>query len=239
MSVTLLSLRTQARQRSDMVNSTFVSDAELTQYINSSIAELHDMMIQAYGSEYVVNQVYYTLPVFADNGAGIAPYDIVYYDINTVIGATDFYKLVGIDARVNNVNWSTLSPMNWNERNRLQRFGGAGGLWYTPLRYRLVGTKLYFTPVTTVPLPIRLWYIPVAQKLTADGDTLQDLNAYSEYVVVDAAIKMMQKEESDVTILMAQKKDLKRRIEEAANNRDVGKGDTITDIYSEDDFYWY
>jgi len=238
MSVTLLSMRTQARQRADMVGSTFISDSELNSYINNSVAELHDIMIQAYGSEYIVSTALYTLPSFTDTAMGIAPFDLAYYDIATVVGASDFYKLVGIDARVNNVNWSTLSPINWNERNRMQRYGGAGGMWFTPLRYRLMGAKLYITPVPSVPLSIRLWYIPTAPILSADGDTLLDLNAYSEYVVVDAAIKMMQKEESDVSVLMAQKVALKRRIEEAANNRDVGKGDSISDIYAEDDMFW-
>jgi hypothetical protein len=84
-----------------------------------------------------------------------------------------------------------------------------------------------------------MWYIPTAPILASDSATLNDLNQYSEYVIVDAAIKMMQKEESDVSVLMAEKAALKRRIEEAAQNRDAGKSESIGDIYIEDDFYWY
>ena len=49
MSITLAELRTQARNRADMESSEFVTDTELTDYINSSIAELHDILIQSYG----------------------------------------------------------------------------------------------------------------------------------------------------------------------------------------------
>ena len=41
-------LRTRARRRADMENSTFVTDAEIQDYLNSSIAELHDFMVKSY-----------------------------------------------------------------------------------------------------------------------------------------------------------------------------------------------
>ena len=52
---------------------------------------------------------------------------------------------------------------------------------------------------------------------------------WSEYVIVDAAIKASQKEESDVSILMQQKMALIKRIEDSAMNRDVGQPDRISD----------
>lgn len=50
-----------------------------------------------------------------------------------------------------------------------------------------------------------------------------------EYVVVDAAIKMMQKEESDVGVLMAQKQALIARYQRNYQNRDPGQPRTATD----------
>ena len=52
--MTLLELRTAARQRSDMVNSQFVSDAELNSYINQSAFEYYDLMVQKYSNDYFV-----------------------------------------------------------------------------------------------------------------------------------------------------------------------------------------
>ena len=217
-----------------MVNNNFISDSELSSYINHSIAELHDMMVQSYGSDYVVNQALYTIIMGndPDNDGTSIP-------IATMIPSNDFYKLVGIDAKINSQDWSTLRPYSFNERNRFQRFGVWDRLGITSLRYRMIGNTIRFVPSQTSYIPIRIWYIPVAPILVNDTDTLDDLNQFSEYVIVDAAIKMLQKEESDPSILMAQKQQLKRRIEEAAQNRDAGKPESVSDIFAEDDFYWF
>ena len=51
-------LRTRARRRADMENSTFVSDAEIQDYLNSSISELHDFMVKSYEDYFVSEQTY-------------------------------------------------------------------------------------------------------------------------------------------------------------------------------------
>jgi hypothetical protein len=223
MTISLAELKQQARQRADMVNSNFVDDVELTGYINNSIAELHDILCEAYGSDYFVlsvedtivsNQSDYTLP-------------------------TDFYELKGVDIRVNNDAWLTVRRFNFNERNRDSDFNVWDFAGVTNVRYRLVGNKLKFSPVPDRNATYRLWYVPVATKLVNDTDTLDDLNAYSEYVIVDAAIKMMQKEESDVMFLAAQKTALEKRIRDKSLNRDAGQAGTVSDIYAEnDDYFW-
>ena len=77
-------------------------------------------------------------------------------------------------------------------------------------------------------------------KLTLDADTLSDLNQYAEYVIVDAAIKMAAKEETDVSVLAAQKAELRRRIEVMGQNRNADKSESVSDIYSENlDYLWY
>jgi hypothetical protein len=83
---------------------------------------------------------------------------------------------------------------------------------------------------------MKLWYVPVATQLVLGTDELADLNQYSEFVVVDAAIKMMSKEESDVAVLAAQRANLVKRITDAAQNRDIGASESVTDVYAEDDY---
>lgn len=69
-----------------------------------------------------------------------------------------------------------------------------------------------------------------------DGETF---NGWEEYVVIDSAIKCLQKEESDVSMLMAQKQALIKRIENMAANRDAGEPDSVTDVYRQyDTFNW-
>lgn len=228
MAITLSELRTIARQRADMENSEFITDSELNSYINASIAELHDILIQSYGEDYYVKDVSFTTTPSQEE-----------YDLSTVITDNDFYKLRGLDAQLNGDDFFTLQRFNFNERNRFQNFGVWDYLGITNVRYRLLGNKVRFSPAPDAAITVRVWYIPVAEKLSNDADELSDLNQFSEYVITDACIKMLAKEESDASIFIAQKDALKRRIEEAANNRDAGGSDSITDIYIENDDYFY
>lgn len=226
MAITLAQLRTESRQRADMENSNFITDSELTSYLNNSISELHDILIQAYDGDYYVKSATFTTTNNEDT-----------YALSTVIPSNDFYKLRGVDAKLNNQDWDTLKPFSFNERNKRQNFGAWNYLGISNVRYRLVGSNITFTPIPDSNIECKIWYIPVAVTLSADTDELEDLNNFSEYVIVDAAIKMMQKEESDTTVLQQQKAALKRRIEEAANNRDAGSGESISDVYNESNDY--
>lgn len=221
MSVTLAELKERARNRADMTNSNFISDEELVYYINSSIAELHDILIQAYGNDYYIETSEFTTVANQDD-----------YDL-----PADFYKMRGVDAQINGDNFSTLRQFNFNERNRYDAFGVWDINGIPAIRYRLIGDKIRFTPQPDKTVNVKLWYIPVATKLVNDTDTLNDINQFAEYVVVDAAIKMMAKEESDVSVLAAQKAGLIKRITEAAENRDAGDSQSVRDIHAENDDY--
>lgn len=223
MSITLAELRVQARQRADMENSNFVKDSELNSYINNSIAELYDIIVEAYNSEYYVTSTEITL---SSGGESISL-------------PADFYNLKGVDIKIDNQDYISLRPFNFNERNRYSELGVWDLAGITNVRYRIVGDEIRFTPKADRNVTVRIWYVPLATKLVADGDTLDDINAFSEYVIVDAAIKMMQKEESDVTVLFAQKVALEKRIRDRAKIRDASSAPSISDIYAEgDDFYW-
>ncbi len=223
MTITLGELRTQSRQRADAEDSNFIKDSELNSYINSSIAELHDILVQSYSSDYFID---------------LSEFNTVQDQADYPLPA-DFYKVRGVDAMLNGADWFTISTFNFNERNRFEKFGVWSLLGIGNVRYRLVGSNLRFNPVPDKTTPIRLWYIPVAETLVADGDVLNNVNGYEEYVIVDAAIKMLQKEESDVSILLVQKAALIKRIEHASQNRDAGESESVTDIYAaNDDYYW-
>jgi hypothetical protein len=215
--ITLGELKTQSRQRADMVNSQFVSDAELTGYLNNSIAELHDILSESYGSEYFLKSD--IIPIVSGTEAYNLP--------------ADFYDLKGVDVKVDSVNYMTISRYNFNERNRTSNFRYWDYMGIANIRYRLVGQTLRFSPMPDRTAECRIWYVPLATKLVDDTDTLEDFNAYSEFVIVDAAIKMMQKEESDVTLLVGQKQMLEKRIREKSQHRDANIAPTVTDVYQE------
>lgn len=216
--ITLAELKTQARQRSDMENSEFVSDSELTSYINASLAELHDLLIASYNDDYVMEEYLFVSTTSLD------------YDL-----PADFYKLRGIDVRRGPTGqWATVKRYNFNRRNEQQNAYAWNLLGLPYIEYRLVGSKVRFNRVPDAALEFRIWYHPKATKLAVDADTYDDINGFAEYVVVDAAIKMMQKEESDVTVLLGQKEALRQRITAMAANRDANESASVTDIYAED-----
>ena len=224
MAVTLAELRQQVRERTEQESSDFITDSELNSYINNSIAELHDIMIQAYGSEYFLSPAYEFSTVSNQQSYSLP---------------TDLYKLRGVDVKLSTQEWNNVEKFNFNERNKIDYFGAWSSLGFTNVRYRMMGVNILFSPIPDNATNVRLWYVPVSTKLEADDDELVDYNAWSEYVVVDAAIKIFQKEESDPSVFMQQKVDLKRRIEEVANNRDISNSESVSDVYADnDDDYW-
>lgn len=226
MSITLAELKEQARQRADMEDSQFVQDPELTSYLNSSIAELHDLLIAAYNEEYYMEEVQFAATSSLD------------YDLpngTNYSGAKKLYKLRGVDVqRGNGDDWATVKRFNFNRRNE-QQLGvtlSAFGLPY--LEYRLVGSKIRFNRTPDSGLNFRLFYYPTAQVLSSDSDSYDDINGFAEYVIIDTAIKMLNKQESDVSVLMAQKEALKKRIEAMAKDRDANEPESVTDVYAEE-----
>lgn len=215
---TLLELKTQARDRADMAESNFVSDSELLSYINNSIAELHDLLIAAYNEDYVMEDY-----EFSADGTSFE------FDL-----PEDLYKLRGVDVKYDNDQWCTVKRFNFNRRNESQNAVTWNVLGLPFLEYRLVGNRIRFNAIPDVDTEFRLFYNPKATALAVDADEYDDINGFSEYVIVDAAIKMLNKEESDVSVLMAQKEALKLRIQNMAANRDANEPESVTDIYAED-----
>jgi hypothetical protein len=76
-------------------------------------------------------------------------------------------------------------------------------------------------------------------ELLKDTDFCDGVSGWTEYIIIDAAIKALQKEESDVTILAAQKMSMLDRIEAAAENRDAGEPDTLSDTRRYTDLYGF
>lgn len=217
--MTLSQLEDAVRQRADMVNSTFISQPELQSYINQSYFELYDLLVAKYGDNYFV----------------APPFSITTDGVNEFFSLpADFYKLLGVDLALSNSqdSYVTLKPFNFIERNRysvpnFQSFYGV-----TNMRYRLQGDKLWLNPLPASNQRLRVWYVPRMQTLVSSTDTVEGVSGWTEYIIIDAAIKCLQKEESDVSVLMAQKQALIQRIEAMAENRDAGSPATVADSRS-------
>jgi hypothetical protein len=217
-SVTLLSLRTQARELSDMVNSTFVSDSEFNNYLDQSYAELYDILVSRFEDYYTKAPLQFTIP----SGS------------NTFTLPSDFYKMRGLDlsssGNVGIDDWITVRPFNFQERNRRNTIVRRNLVGQLNISYRMIGNTIYVLPEDQANALYRLWYVPTRTKLVLDTDTMDSVDGWHMYIVVDAAIKALNKEESDVSVLMAQKQALLVRIQAMASNRDAGEPERIADV---------
>jgi hypothetical protein len=225
--VSLGQIRLAAQQRADMVNSNYVTVQEWNSYITKSYHELYDLLIQTYGDEY-----YAASTAFVTDGRSPASYPL----------PKRLYKLLGVDLSVgaaNNNGWLTLKKYTFLSRNRYV-YGNTpvSFIGVMNLRYRMIGSNVEFIPVAQSGQTIQLHYIPRPATLLADSDILDGISGWDELVVIDAAIKALQKEESDVTVLVAQKMLITKRIEEAAQNRDVGLSEQATDVRRLDGMYF-
>jgi len=213
-SVSLSTLRGRARTRADMVNSTFVSDAEMNEFINSAYSELWDLLVTTF-EDFFKTSTDITLVAGTDT-----------YSLSAITPAV--YKLRGVDLILSSSpgNRISLARFEWNERDRYS-FARAGG-WTANgvrLRYCFQGNSIVFAPVPDGGNTVRVHYAPAMTALVADGDTVDGAvqDGWTEYIVLDAAIQALLKEESDVSVLLARKEALRQRIVGSASNRDAAE----------------
>jgi hypothetical protein len=225
---TLSELRTSSQQRANLENSQFVTTSEWNSYINDSIKELYDLIIQKYGNDYYVNNV-----TFQTDGT---TYLYPLPDGTLYSGATPFYKFLGLDLALSVTldSYVTIRSFSFQDRNKyavpnFQSFYGV-----TNLRYRMQGNNLWLTPIPAAGQTLRLWYVPRSITLVSDSDETDCYGGWNEYVIIDAAIKAMIKQELDITALAGQKMMMIQRIESAAENRDAGNPACVTDAASTD-----
>lgn len=214
---TLSGVRTKARRRAGMESASaqlFITDAELNEYINDSYTELYDLLCSSGGQEYFLSTS--TISVTSSTDVYALP--------------ADFYRLLGLSANVATGNPYPLRPFNFNERNAYPR----GGWGASRMQYRVRGSNIQFIPYPTASITLTLYYIPACPVLT-DVSVAQDgVNGWDELLSIDAAIKCLAKEESDASLLMAQKDRLIARIIANAPNRDASTPERVTDRSVED-----
>ena len=143
-----------------------------------------------------------------------------------------FYKLMLVEVALNPSDpnsWVTLKKYQriqqnlWNFPNVYTFYG------ITNLRYRITGSQLQLVPISAQGQTVRIHYAPRPRDLIQDTDVIEGISGWEEYVIVDAAIKAMAKEESDPSELVREKMQLMQRIEAAAENRDVGEPECVSD----------
>jgi hypothetical protein len=221
---TLASIRAAAKERADLVQSSFITDSSWRDYINGGYYELYDRLITAYDNDYNVAEPY----VFITDGVTerwpLPP---------------DFYKLMGLDLSQDLVNWVPIHRFNRVERSRYVATP-PGSLGQGRIRSRLSGRYLWLDPRPGPGLGIRALYVPRLTKLTLDTDVLDGISGWEEYVILDATIKAKIKREEDASDWKEAKLNCGQRIDSVAENRDTSEPFTVVDLRSEEEnpFNW-
>ncbi len=212
---TLTNLIADVRARADMQNQTsFIPDAEITEYLNQSLAELYEMLVQARGADY-----YETTATITADGT------------NTSFAlAGGFMSLLGVETTVNG---SSPIPLSLYDRRQHAALTSA----YAPTTgdaycYRVRAGNIDLLPKPAAGKVFTVYYVPAQTRLSAGGDQFDGVSGWEEFAVVDAARKCATKEESweVVGALTSERDRLIARIQNAAATRDAFSATKYTNM---------
>ena len=144
------------RQRSDTVNSPYVTDAELTDYIQLAYGNMYDLLIEKYAENYPNSTPY----VFTTDGTN-SQYPL----------PQDFYKKIGLDIQYSGgpQGWVTVHDDQFMNRNRYSLPFAIWPQGFINYRSRLLGNTLLLMPVPAGGAVFRLWYAPRLITLALSG----------------------------------------------------------------------
>lgn len=212
--LTVTQLITKVRERADMLNSQFVTDTEITGYIDYSYKELYDLLVESV-EDYNLSSASFTIA----SGS------------NTYTLPSDFYKLRGLDDLTNPSRPRSVRKFAFNERNDFTVDGlTLSSYEYSDVTYRVTGALLTLMPPENAAKNYLLWYVPKAATLSSGSDIADGVQGWLEYVIVDAAIKCKIKEESDISDLERAKKNLNERIVRLRHNRDQALPEKVSRV---------
>lgn len=194
---TLAQLRTKVQQRADIETSRHFTPAEIDGLINTAYAELYEILVQSGRHYFEATQVITT--------AGT----------NTVALQANYLATLRVDWIPSTGRRIRLREVQVAELERWPAIGSfASG-------YRVVGTNLLLYSTPPAGQTYEHLYVPACPILAVDGDTVDGVGGWEEFLVVDAAIRVGIKEETDVGVLLQEREQLRARIAQAAEDRQL------------------
>lgn len=213
---TVAQIKERIRQRADMQKSRFVSDSELLNYINESLATFWDILTNKF------------------EGFGLESVEF------NVTSGYDTYQVPPALLRIEKVEveydgrWRTIKSVPFARINEVGSNWHGEGLPFVYARKGLY--QIVFKPSPTAAYTARINYVARAPILETDSQNIDGINGWEQYIVVDCAIKCLDKEERDTTVLQNEKAEIIRRLNESVGNRDESTSFGIRDI-NERDYY--
>lgn len=215
---TLTQLIADVRDRADVENSDHVTDAQITRYINQSIAALHALIVEQDEDEYAVD-------VTISVAAGATLSAIISGGDNPAAAP---YKVLAVDV-INSNGLSYPVPRYMPGERAL-----LGAVSRSPLEtthYRLRGLNtLYWSPPFASAVSVRVTYVESSVDLVSLSDVYDGRDGWEEWVTLDAAIKVAIKEESDDTQMARERAMVQERVFRQLVVRDRAQPKRIRDV---------
>jgi hypothetical protein len=216
MAETLTSMILQSRRRADMENSAnFVSDDEITHMLNDSIANIYAQMVNI------------------DDGSlfAIMCPEVVSLGNNSYQLPSDYMRLVDVNIHTGS-RWVPAFPADPQAYLSLltRSYNGDHDVrYFVRLNVEQDRYEVFLFPSKDVA-DIGVRYIQEAPELSVAGDTLNWPSNWHQPVVVDTAIKMLVKEESDPSgLIFEYERGLKRVLKDIRSQK-VAEVKTIRDM---------
>ncbi len=216
-----------------------MTDSEANYFIRNAMYELYDILMCSYEDYFA--QEYFTIQTNGTTANYPLPNGVSNYlggNFNGTSGtpAKAFYKLAGMDL---NVNTSVITPsrvtllkFEFIKRNQYVYPNSTSTIYGVyNMRYRIMGDNINIIPTPAGNQTLIAWYSPRLPGLLQDINlTTIGVSGWLEYVIVRVAKYMLDKEQDiDTSKLDSEILFLKKRIEEASQNRDAGIPDKISE----------
>lgn len=226
--VTLVSLMQSARQRTNLEGaSAFITDQELTGYINGSLAEWYDEVRgTTWGGQYFRSIYNFQTDATQLYSGPQNPPPGSFYPL-----PKDFVSLTSCDIFLS-PNLVLSARAFQEEQRNMFRWYPVGWLFDQPIFYQLWGGNIVFVPAPQSTFQVQLNYVPTSPQLFNPLDTFDSINGWEEYVILDSAIKCLLKSGrmDMVPIFEARKQEQKERIRAMAPRRDMQTAEVVHEI---------
>jgi hypothetical protein len=211
--VTLTQLIQEVRRRANLENQIgFITDQEITSYLNYGCSEVYDMLVAAKGQEWfvasypflsVLNQDTYALPA-------------------------NLYQLMTVDIELGNNIILSARPYMPSERNRFKWYPG----WFynMPVYYRLQGQFIKFIPAPSAAYQVQLNYYPTYIPLSNPSDTFDGINGWEEFGIWAAVAACKQKGDEDPSFAQGRCQELRAKIEAMGADHAAYDNERVHDI---------
>lgn len=210
---TLTLMIADIRQRTNQEESTFVTDAEITEYLNQELAELWVRLTSGGGQPHY--RAFTDIPVASP--------------VSTYALPADFWQLQGVDATIDGIT-GALMPFMPLQRAAMTRTSAASPWTLSnPIRYRLQAANIEFLPATQT-FTARVWYTPICPRLVTGSDVFDGFNGYEMAAIYGACATVLAKEESDPSFYVGQKQRIYNLIDSLSGNRDASQPERVQDV---------